>query len=133
MKIRYLLAYLSKTLAYLRGFRLALAVTGCIWTLSGCTSPERVRSDLLQQTPIGSTIEMVQDFCVKKQLVCKRSDNSGYLNQDNNVVVGTRSVWTTISRNSDRPMIIRSVSAYWGFDENGRLLDIWVWITYDAP
>lgn len=99
---------------------------------AGCTPGER--DELLRATPKGSSVEQVLNLCRAKGFQCNRSDTAGYLDQDTGKVVGVRSVWATIKteRSSLLPMV-STTSAYWGFDKDGRLLDIWVWHTTDAP
>lgn len=107
-------------------FALPLAI------LASCVSSER--AELLRVTPKGSSIEQVLNLCQMRGIQCQRSDTAGYLNQDTGKVVGARSVWATIK--AERSYVLPTVSttsAYWGFDQEGRLLDIWVWRTTDAP
>ncbi len=75
----------------------------------------------------------MQKFCAVRKLVCKQSLTAGYMNQDSNVVVGSSSIWAVVSEERIAPLMVRSVEAFWGFDREGRLLDIWVWSTIDAP
>lgn len=110
-----------------------MLIVAMILAAAGCETPSE-RDELLRATPKGSSIEQVLNFCRSRGLQCDRSDTAGYLDQDTRKVVGVRSVWTNLreERNSALP-IISTTSAYWGFDREGRLLDVWVWRTSDAP
>lgn len=93
----------------------------------------RTRDALLQQTPMGSSFEDVQVYCVKNSLKCAQSSTAGYLNQDTGKTVGVRSIWAVVKERSYNPFMKTSISVFWGFDQDGKLLDIWVWKTTDAP
>lgn len=104
-----------------------------ILAIAGCkTSGER--DELLKATPKGSSIEQVLNFCRSNGLQCNHSDTAGYLDQDTGKEVGVRSVWANLHVEKKNALpIISTTSAYWGFDRDGKLLDIWVWHTSDAP
>lgn len=110
-----------------------LAILIVVAAITGCVNEDRIRKKLLEKTPIGSDFEQVMAFCASSHIRCHRSETTGYLNQHTGKVVGVKSIWSTISERKDTPLSITSVSAYWGFDENGKLIDIWVWKTIDAP
>jgi hypothetical protein len=90
------------------------------------------RQEILGETPVGSTFEQVLQYCARRKLKCYLSKTAGFLNQDTGKAVGTESIWAQISEQSFF-LIESSVTAYWGFGNDGRLLDIWVWRTNDAP
>ena len=102
-------------------------------TLKACESEHQVREQLLSTTPIGTTFEQVLSFCAAKKLKCRQSRTAGFLNQETGNVVGVQAIWAVVSESKTGPLSIASISAYWGFDGDGRLLDIWVWKTVDAP
>lgn len=104
---------------------MAIVVVGC-----GASGE---RDELLKATPKGSSIEQVLSLCSSRGLQCHRSDTAGYLDQDTGKVVGVRSVWATIKTERSTLPMVSTTSAYWGFDRDGHLLDIWVWRTTDAP
>ena len=101
--------------------------------LTQCTTEAQVRTELLQRTPIGAAIDQVMAFCASEKLLCKHSNTAGYLNQRNGKTVGVQSVWTVLSEQRPTPLTITTTSCFWGFDKDGRLVDIWVWKTTDAP
>ncbi|MFE8647291.1 hypothetical protein ACFX58_19615 [Sphingomonas sp. NCPPB 2930] len=98
-----------------------------------CSNEDQVRKRLLLKTPIGSSFDHVLNFCIHKNIKCKHSYNSGYLNQKTNSTVGVMSIWGIVEEYKNTPFTVKSTSAYWGFDASGRLIDIWVWQTTDAP
>jgi hypothetical protein len=114
------------------GLTAAAVLTLVIWAAGSCISCQRYM--LLRAAPKGSSMEQVLALCQKRGFQCHRSDTAGYLNQDTDQVVGVRSVWGRIKM--VRPLvlpIVSSTEANWGFDQEGRLLDVWVWRTIDAP
>jgi hypothetical protein len=97
-------------------------------SVTGCTSATSHRLRLLESTPRGATFDAVLAYCQSKNLNCKQSRTAGFLNQDNGKVVGVKSIWSTIDQGW-----FRTVEAYWGFDGEGKLLDVWVWATLEGP
>lgn len=87
---------------------------------------------MLQETPIGTSFDDVKSFCDKAKLKCADSKTAGYLNQDTGQVVGVSSIWAVIEERKDMPMTTTSISAYWGFNKDKKLVDIWVWKTIDT-
>lgn len=116
-------------------FRLALFFGGLflIVIMTSCTNTDKTRSGLLKKTPSGSSMEQVIIYCQSQHLEFKRSDTAGYLNQENGKTVGKKSIWATLTESHTSSWTISTTVAYWGFDENGKLLDIWVWKVVDAP
>lgn len=115
-------AWLTTTLVFLLGLM-----------LMSCAEENQVRTRLLEETPIGSSFDQVLAYCKKMELKCSQSSTAGFLNQDTGDVVGVMSIWAVISEQRTSPLSIRSTAAYWGFGNDGKLLDIWVWKTTDAP
>lgn len=114
----------------LRGIVTAL-ILGLL--LMACSEEGRMRDALLQQTPIGSNFEEVRAYCARSNLKCAQSSTAGYLNQDTGKVIGVRSIWAVVKERNDIPLMKISISVFWGFSQDGKLLDIWVWKTIDAP
>ena len=113
--------------------RMLVFATAIGMAMVACSDESHVRSELLQKTPIGTSFEEILSYCANRNLKCRQSNTAGYLNQKTGQVVGVRSIWTVLSERKETPLTISSISAYWGFDKEGRLLDIWVWKTVDAP
>jgi hypothetical protein len=106
---------------------------GIASALISCVGEANMRNQLLKQTPIGSTFDQVWDYCESKKLKCYQSGTAGYLNQDTGRTVGVMSIWAVIKERKPTPITAESISAYWGFGSDKRLIDIWVWKTIDAP
>lgn len=66
------------------------------------------------------------------------SEKTGFSKQGKGVpstVVGVKSIRTEIGEYRDPQfgfIFITSVTVFWGFDENSKLIDIYVWKTTDA-
>ena len=101
--------------------------------LTACSNVGQIRKQLLEKTPIGSDMAKVLMFCALEKLKCNRSDTAGYLDQDTGKGVGVKSIWGVLTERKTTPLTITTVEVYWGFDNDGRLIDIWVWKTTDAP
>lgn len=101
--------------------------------MTSCTNTNKTRSELLKKTPSDSSMEQVIIYCQSQHLDFKYSDTAGYLNQENGKTVGKKSIWATLTESHTSSWTISTTVAYWGFDENGKLLDIWVWKVVDAP
>lgn len=97
------------------------------------TSEGESRRELLNITPVGSTFETVLAVCGKRHWRCSQSTTVGYLNQDNGVVVGSRSIWTAIRDANVLFVLSSDTEINWGFDSNGKLLDIWTRHSIDGP
>jgi len=63
----------------------------------------------------------------KGWLVQSYAGNTGFVTADQKVV-GVTSMEGNLG--DIGPM---NVSAFWGFDRDGRLVDVWVWRTFDVP
>ena len=99
-------------------------------TLLSCSSTSAVRTRLLQETPVGTSFEQVWNFCVAREKKCYQSLKAGYLNQDTGKIVGVYSIWANID---EQKLKAGTITAYWGFGSDSRLIDVWVWRTIDAP
>jgi len=110
---------------------LASVVAGT--ALTSCASEQETREQLLERTPIGTKFEQVISFCNSERLTCLHSKDAGFLNQKTGQVVGVQSIWAVLGERRLWPIYHVSTSAYWGFDREGALVDIWVWKTVDAP
>jgi hypothetical protein len=92
-----------------------------------------IEASLLKMTPVGSTSDEVlhrlQGKGFHPTLV-----STGFFKQEKLAkpeVVGTSSIRVLIGEYRIR--FTTSVSAFWGFDKTGKLIDVWVWKTVDAP
>ena len=125
IKMSYLLGALDLDIvAYLR----RVAGTAVMWSLClamiSCADTDRVRAELFETTPVGSSMAQVATYCSKKHLKCNQSDTAVYLNQKTGKTVGKKSMWATISEQRTNPLMVSTTVAYWGFNENSKLQDI---------
>jgi hypothetical protein len=101
--------------------------------IAACANEVQERKELLEKTPIGASFDEVLAFCALRKLKCKQSKTAGYFHHKSGKTVGVQSIWAGISEQKETPLTVTTFSAYWGFDKDGKLLDIWVWKTVDAP
>lgn len=97
------------------------------------SSEQALREGILRDTPLGASMERVALYCQSSGWSCKRSEVAGYLDQKANKVVGVKSIRGDYDEKKGGVSMPSSISVFWGFDADGRLLDIWVWRTIDAP
>lgn len=122
-------------------FRLlgASAIILVLLNVTACSSLREssvaIRRTLLFQTPIGSSQEEVLTVLNEHQYKASQS-NSGFLRQERHeptAVIGVSSIRAELGDYWVPPFLTTSVTAFWGFDADKKLLDIWVWKTTDAP
>jgi hypothetical protein len=95
-------------------------------------SEASIRASLIKQTPLGTSSTDVRAFVEKHGWLVKNYvGNSGFLKQDSgrpSEVVGVSSIKGNLG-----DYWLMNITAFWGFDNSNRLIDVWVWRTYDAP
>jgi hypothetical protein len=106
-------------------------------SISSMRSEASIRSSLFRQTPLGSSYDDVSLFLKKKQWLDEsyEGEHSGFDKQDVRppVTVGTSSLCGQLGSYRMFPYFFETdVTAFWGFDANKRLIDIWVWKTTDG-
>jgi len=94
-----------------------------------------IRASLLRSTPLGSTTQEVRTF-VERQGWLDRNyiGDAGFLKQGTRapaVVVGATSIRGELGHYQSMPFQTY-VTAFWGFDTNDHLIDVWVWKTVDG-
>jgi len=97
-------------------------------------SEEHIRNRLLQELPLGTQLAEVKKYIEKKGWeISYVAENSGFLDQRNrpNTVVGEKSIRASLGDYQDIPFKA-NVTVFWGFDKDSRLIDVWVWKTWDA-
>jgi hypothetical protein len=119
---------------------LIIAVSGVVivaigvWLFSHSLlrSEASIRTSLLKQTPLGTSSTDVRAFVSKQDwLVRNYIGSTGFDKQESgkpNEVVGVTSIEGNLG-----DFLNMNATAFWGFDSSNRLIDIWVWKTYDAP
>lgn len=114
-----------------------LIVLGTVMLISNplIKSEAKIRENLLKITPIGTKMEDVVKSVEsnKKWKVVDISYEHGFLHQRvyPRRTVGEKSI--RVELGEYRFVLVTSVTAFWGFDENSELVDIWVWNTTDGP
>ena len=99
--------------------------------LMACVNEDHIRKQILEETPIGRRMFDVKAFCVSKNLICSSSDTAGYW--DAAKAVGVKSIWAVLSEYRTTPLTTTAITVYWGFDDEEKLVDVFVWRTIDAP
>jgi hypothetical protein len=99
-------------------------------------SPDTLRSKMLEKTPLGMEMNEVEKIAKELGGRTDVSTTAGFDKQDSSDhrVIGVKSIRTDIGDYWAVPPIpiSTSVTYFWGFDENGKLIDIWVWKTTDS-
>ena len=113
----------------------SLIGTGCMKNKLLKLDAESIRHELLQQTPIGTSLNDVEKNLKSKGLSPRVSLNTGFSKREkgSTKVVGSQFIRASLGEYRSSLFFITSVSVYWGFDENGKLIEIWVWKTQDGP
>ena len=92
---------------------------------------------MLEKTPIGMEMSEVEKIAKGLGGRTTVSTTAGFDKQDpsDHRIIGVKSIRTDVGDYWAIPPIPfpTSVTYEWGFDENGKLIDIWVWKTTDAP
>ena len=96
-----------------------------------------IRASLLRSTPLGSSSQQVRAFLERRGwLSTNYIGSTGFLKQENGapaVEVGATSFRGELGHYCSLPYLFQtSVTAFWGFDTNGHLIDVWVWKTTDG-
>ena len=109
-----------------------VAIGAWFYSHSLFRSEASIRASLLKQMPLGSNSVDVREFVDKHGwLVRNYVGNTGFLKQETSApseVVGVTSIEGNLG-----DYWLMNVTAFWGFDSSNRLVDVWVWKTYDAP
>ena len=124
-----------------RAFLALIVVLGvAIWLGMFHTSlregAEKLEGLLLLEKPKGTSFSEVERWLKdEKKLSPKLSREAGFLKQSTsgNSIIGKQSISASLGEYRSFPFLRTSVMGYWGFDEAGKLIDVWVWKTTDAP
>jgi hypothetical protein len=108
------------------------------WLLFSLRRPEpMIRASLLRSTPLGSSSRQVRALLQRQGwLSTNYIGSGGFLKQETgepDVVVGATSLRGELGSYRSVPYLFEtSVTAFWGFDTNDYLIDVWVWKTTDG-
>lgn len=121
-------------------FGIASVATAAVWLLVVIRNPlrrpaEQIEARLLAEIPLGTTFADVIDALRADGLHAAAPANVGFMRDDGAVrtMVGVRSIRVLLGEYIQPPFFTTSVTAFFGFDETGRLIAVWVWKTTDAP
>jgi len=100
-------------------------------------SVEKIKKDILKLTPIGSSMEHVKKIINEYDTweLMYISTTSGFLKQDASkpiTVIGEQSIRVFMGEHYDLFIFTTSVCIFWGFDGDGKLIDVWIWKTVSA-
>ena len=94
--------------------------------LTACATEKSARNSLLEKTPVGTSVDGVLAYCKEAQLDCMSTPSVGYLDPATGKAVGVRSIRTDLYQHRRFLLMTKSVEAYWGFDSQGKLIDVLV-------
>ena len=91
-----------------------------------------IEASLLKTAPLGSTSDEVLRRLQAKGFHPTLTPTGFYKQKipSKPEVVGTSSI--RVELGEYRTPFVTSVTAFWGFDKAGKLIDVWVWKTVDA-
>ena len=99
-------------------------------------SQEKIRASFAKLTPIGSSFESVTATLKENGYSHPELSRShGFLKQERSTeTVGVSSIHVHLGEYRNLPIpLATDVDAFWGFDQAGKLIDIWIWKTTDGP
>jgi hypothetical protein len=116
---------------------LALVGSAKAGSISLRRSETAIRDAILKLTPLGSPASIVLTVITKERWDSDGlNSHSGFLKQEagkKTEVVGVTSVRANLGHQWTFPFLTTDVAAFWAFDKEGRLIDVWIWKTVDAP
>jgi hypothetical protein len=99
-------------------------------------SDESIRERLLKAAPLGSSLAEVEAVVKSGGWPYEVDTRGGFYDQRvrPSRVVGAQHVQANLGDYRDIPIFLATnVTVFWGFDVDGRLIDVWVWKTTDGP
>ena len=91
---------------------------------------------MIHLTPLGSSPDAVLAVVTHEGWKSRGYETKfGFLKQGSGKpeVVGVSSIQASLGDYFVFPFLSTNVSAFWGFDANHRLIDVWIWKTTDGP
>ena len=89
---------------------------------------------ILEIMPLGTEFDRVSEYIhAKKWQITSANKEYGFYRQDRKpaITVGTKHIRASIGEYQGFPFMVY-VTVFWGFDDKGRLIDVWVWKTADG-
>ncbi len=112
----------------------ALIVSGCSFGLRRDST--HIEASLLEMTPIGSSPETVLQVIKTKDWQTKGHNlQNGFYKQPPGrkaETVGVTHIQASLGDYHRFPIGTTNTSAFWGFDSDGRLIEVWIWKTTDS-
>jgi hypothetical protein len=104
---------------------LSLLFSSC----SSMRSEASIRASLLKQKPLGSSLSDVHAFVEKRRWIDRSYiGTTGFYEQEPGEPAHTVGVSSICGQLGYYYLPFRTdVTAFWGFDASGRLIDVWVW------
>jgi hypothetical protein len=100
------------------------------------SSDETIRERLLEAAPLGSSLSEVEAVVKNGRWPYEVHARRGFYDQRVRParVVGAQHIEANLGDYLNIPIPLPSnVTVFWGFDPDGRLIDVWVWKTTDGP
>jgi len=118
---------------------ITLACLGCFVFLQGCTGignpwkdPEAMRQDLLELTPIGSSLADVESKLKRRHIGYEKYLNHGFIRGTDRQLIGVKYLSAQLAGYRSGLLTSTVVTAFWGFDAEDRLIEIWVQKNVDS-
>lgn len=111
-----------------------IAGVGVAGEISLRRSEETIRKRLLAEVPLGSQMSLVEQQIERHRWeVSYISQDAGFLDQRTKPYSekGSKSIRASLGDYQGFPFMV-NVTVFWGFDESGALIDVWVWKTEDS-
>lgn len=96
-------------------------------------SEASIRENLLKEAPLGSSMDEVLSLIASKGWQTRHVSDTGFDDQRFHPqrIIGAKSIRASLGDYQDLPFKA-NVTVFWGFDERGSLIDLWVWKTWDG-
>ena len=93
-----------------------------------------IEAHLYLITPVGSSYVVAVSKLGGCYSQLQSYGNAGFFKQElpQCKTVGAKSIKVDLGEYYHFPIGMTSVVAFWGFDQNGKLLEVWVWKTTDS-
>jgi hypothetical protein len=115
---------------------IAIMMMGC-QSVSLRRDPEGLRESFLKERPLGTSMKEIEEWVKSKGWKdVAISYSKGFFRNTpfREATVGVKSITVTLGDYVSFPVgFTTMVVAYWGFNEKGELIDVWVNKSADAP
>ena len=110
-----------------------LGIVAYMWATSMRAPSNVIERRLLRATPMGSSMAAVAGYASRRGWTVEVDTTRGFLDQRDGPVTlrGAQSMRAIVAEYRGLPWLV-SVTVHWAFDDDGELIDIWVWKVADA-